>query len=418
MGSMIQLSVGNLQVDWGKNRGFTDQSALFQTSDVTLVPYYYVVEGSEYIDEAGETQWKITVEYKEGLSKPLLEVKDRIALLGHTIEHCRQEFLYLANLNDFDRELFEFSALKEALAAVDVSSIALPTSQGDEDFGEFFREQVFPKLGMRLPESDTRRVLFSAAEGMENLSSQSVLRLLAENPAAAKLPVIWAYKDLEDGGWASRDEFVHRLQPSERFLIVTEGSSDAAILKHALKILRPHIADFFDFIDMEEGYPFSGTGNLYKFIQGLISISIQNNVVVLFDNDAEGLFSFNRCSQLNVPANMKVLKLPDLEEFRSFQTVGPSGQHRLDINGQAAALECYLQLDDNACIRWSSFNANLNTYQGALINKDRYKNGFLSQQYRVENYDYKKIEAVLDMIFHACVVMKELQLTEELGRMP
>jgi len=42
MGSMIQLSVGNLQVDWGKNRGFTDHSGLFQTSDVKLVPYYYV----------------------------------------------------------------------------------------------------------------------------------------------------------------------------------------------------------------------------------------------------------------------------------------------------------------------------------------------------------------------------------------
>jgi hypothetical protein len=190
MGSMIQLSVGNLQVDWGKNRGFTDHSAFFQTSDVTLVPYYYVVEGSEYTDEAGGTQWKITVEYKEGLSKPLFEVKDRITLLGHTIEHCRQEFAYLANLNDFDSELFEFEALKVALATVDVSSIALPASQRDEDFGEFFREQVFPKLGMKLPEGDTRRVLFSAAEGMENLSSHSVLRLLAENPAAAMLPVI------------------------------------------------------------------------------------------------------------------------------------------------------------------------------------------------------------------------------------
>ncbi|NOJ47825.1 hypothetical protein HCN50_16485 [Bradyrhizobium sp. WSM 1744] len=407
---MIQLTVGNLQVDWGKNRGFTDHSAFFQTSDVTLVPYYYVVEGSDYVDEAGEMQWKIRVEYREGLSKPLLEVKDRIELLGHTIDQCHLEFIYLANQNGFDAEVFEFEALKKALSSVDVSSLAITVSQGDEDFGEFFREQVFPKLGMKLPEGETRRVLWSAAEGMENLSSHSVLRLLAENPAAATLPVIWAYKDVEEGGWAARDEFVHHLQASERFLIVTEGSSDAAILKHALRILRPHIADFFDFVDMEEGYPFSGTGNLYKFVQGLISISIQNNIVVLFDNDAEGLFSFNRCSQLNVPANMRILKLPDLDEFRSFQTIGPSGQHRLDINGKAAALECYLQLDENACVRWSSFNSSLSAYQGALINKDRYKNNFLDQRSRTIGYDYRKIEAVLNMIFQACVKMKELQV--------
>src|ERR1700682_373507 len=99
MGSMIQLSVGKLQVDWGKNRGFTDHSGFFQTSDVKLVPYFYVAEGSDYVDEKGEAQWKINIEHKEGLSKPLSEVKDRIELLGHTLEHCRREFMHLADLN-------------------------------------------------------------------------------------------------------------------------------------------------------------------------------------------------------------------------------------------------------------------------------------------------------------------------------
>src|ERR1700737_238122 len=46
MGSMIHLSVGRLEIDWGKNRGFSDHSGLFQTTDVTSVPYYYVKDGS------------------------------------------------------------------------------------------------------------------------------------------------------------------------------------------------------------------------------------------------------------------------------------------------------------------------------------------------------------------------------------
>ncbi|MBV8746638.1 MAG: hypothetical protein JO134_16495 [Xanthobacteraceae bacterium] len=72
---MIHLYVGNLQVDWGKNRGFTDHSGFFQANDVAAVPYYYVADGSEYVDANGETQWKLSVVYNEGLSKPLAEVK-------------------------------------------------------------------------------------------------------------------------------------------------------------------------------------------------------------------------------------------------------------------------------------------------------------------------------------------------------
>jgi hypothetical protein len=147
MGSMIHLYVGNLQVDWGKNRGFTDHSAFFQASDVAAVPYYYVADGSDYVDAKGETKWKLNVVYKEGLSKPLVEVKDRIELLGHTIAHCREEFMYLAGLNDFDSDVFEFDDLREALATVDVSSVALTASQGDEDFGEFFQGAGISQAG-------------------------------------------------------------------------------------------------------------------------------------------------------------------------------------------------------------------------------------------------------------------------------
>jgi hypothetical protein len=50
---------------------------------------------------------------------------------------------------------------------------------------------------------------------------------------------------------------------------------------------------------MDEGYPFSGTGSLFNFTKGLISIAIQNNVIVLYDNDVEGVFNFNRKRSLD-----------------------------------------------------------------------------------------------------------------------
>jgi hypothetical protein len=220
--------------------------------------------------------------------------------------------------------------------------------------------------------------------------------------------------DVEEGGWAKRSDFVKPLDQSKRFLIVTEGSSDAAIIKHALGILKPHIADFFDFVDMEEGYPFSGTGNLYKFVQGLISIAVQNNVVILFDNDAEGVMNFNRCTGLNVPDNMAILKLPDIEQFCDFDTIGPNGKHRANINGQAAAIECYLDLEVAAEVRWNNYNSKLDAYQGELIGKGAYVRNFLNQMSKNADYDYGRIALVLDMIVARCVKMREAFLDREL----
>jgi len=87
----------------------------------------------------------------------------------------------------------------------------------------------------------------------------------------------------------NESNFLGSLNQHQKLLIVTEGSSDSKIIQKALSILKPEYADFFRFIDMEEGYPFSGTRNLYRFCQGLVSIGILNRVVVLYDNDAEGV---------------------------------------------------------------------------------------------------------------------------------
>jgi hypothetical protein len=90
MGSMIHLAVGRLEIDWGKNGGFTDHSPLFQQSDLRQVPYYYVKEdGETYIDSSGQERYELFAEYKDGMSKPLGQVVDRIELLGHTLKTLR-----------------------------------------------------------------------------------------------------------------------------------------------------------------------------------------------------------------------------------------------------------------------------------------------------------------------------------------
>ena len=406
MGSMINLAVGRLEIDWGKNHRFPDHSQLFQPSDLAQVPYYYVDEDHPLNRDDGEDEYHIDTVFKDGLSKPLDQVIERINLLGYTINYARREFEYATRLNDFDSQKFSFEQLAKALATVDVHSISADY-YGDGDFGKFFPRYIFDRLGLAKIVDDPDYVWRHAGEGMDNLSAHTILQLLAQNPLVRGLPVSWQFADLEDEVLTQRDELVRSLDPRDRFLIVTEGSSDASIIKHALSLLKPHIADFFDFVDMNEGYPFTGTGNLYNFTKGLISISVQNDVVIIYDNDAEGVFSFNRTVKLNVPDNMRILKLPDLPEFQNFNTIGPSGKQRADINGRAAAIECYLDVGPNAVVRWNNYHKGLGVYHGELVNKRKAMKVFQALSDGSANYDFSKIAAVLDMIVSECTAMRE-----------
>ena len=63
--------------------------------------------------------------------------------------------------------------------------------------------------------------------------------------------------------WNSRPALVER----KRFWSLPKEAPH--ILKHALAVLRPEVADLFRFIDVSKGHPFPGTGTLIEFAEGL-----------------------------------------------------------------------------------------------------------------------------------------------------
>ncbi len=175
--------------------------------------------------------------------------------------------------------------------------------------------------------------------------------------------------------------------------------------------MRPHISDFFRFVDMEEGYPFAGTGNLYRFTQGLAGIGILNNTVLLYDNDAEGVAKWRDTQKLTLTPNMRPMKLPDLKALKQVMTVGPSGRRRANINQRAAAIECYLDLAQpglpEPVVRWGPYNKASETYHGELEHKTQYMKRFLDLRAADPAYDLSKIEAVLDAMVAECVAIAE-----------
>jgi hypothetical protein len=98
--------------------------------------------------------------------------------------------------------------------------------------------------------------------------------------------------------------------------------------------------------------------------------------------------------------------LPALERFRAFPAHGPEGLVSADINGRAAAIECYLDLEltgfPPAKVIWTNYKRELDVYHGVLEYKESYTKAFFAQtEETVANgsYEVDKLGAVLDAIF-------------------
>lgn len=423
MGTIITLSVGGIDLDWSKNFRGTDHGMLFQDGDRNRlhsdqIDYTYF-ENEDDSDLA---------EMERGFSRKLVDVVPRIELLGYTLERIEAEYNWAVKtateeqiaIDDVDGKDFKgflsFQKFAEFMKSVAIESLDDTfNSSIDKDsdkgvMGRFSDEDTKKQIPFYDPydsEAYSERSYFGCL--IRFLHPYSALRLLAKVPENLQANVVWQYGPLVSAGWAKEEEFEPNARRMQTFLIVTEGTSDISILKKAISLLRPGIEDLFRFIDVSERHPFSGTGSLVKFAEGLAKIDVHNQVVFLLDNDAEGYCAHKKISELALPPNMRATMLPSIDGLRSIPCQGPEGVVNSDINQRAAAIECYLDFNapglPDPLIRWTNFKKETNTYQGALQQKDDYAKAFYKQTSKdIENgsYDVSKLTYILDELFGIC----------------
>lgn len=392
MGSMITLRLGRLEVDWGKNSFFRNHSPLFSKSDLGVADYFYaddqVIEQPAYV-------------------RKLRRVVGRLELLGYSLDGCKKAYATaLSHVPDYyPKVTIDFDVFRSALCAVDLDRVRNDEYDADYDLGEFACYVLHDPEFNRVANSLSSGVTRDDGTFFENLDSYVTLRLLAENPANLDRDLVWGIHDVVEGGYIENTEVYEPLSDEGRFLIVTEGSSDSAILKASLPGVAPDVSDFFDFVDMKDNYPFTGTGSLVNFCKGLAAIKVQNKIVIVLDNDTAGNAAFQRLQSLKLPRNMRVIKLPYLEEFSRFATLGPSGNSMEDVNGRAVAIECFLDLnfgpDEVPAIRWTSYNHECGAYQGELALKDVYTKRFF-EGINQGNYNLAKLSLLWGHILQVC----------------
>ena len=394
MGSMITLRLGRLEVDWGKNAFFRDHSPLFNKADLAEAEYFYA-----------DDKVFVLPAYVRKLSR----VIPRLELLGLSLAGCRMAYAEALRHvpHYYPKVNIDFDAFHQALCAIDLDRVGNNEYDGDFELGELAKYVLSDPEFKRVSATFSGGVTRDDGTFFENLDPYVILRLLGENPASLKRDLVWGFHDVIEGGWVENDEVFTPLADESKFLIVTEGSSDSGILKTALPLVAPDVADFFNFVDMKDNYPFAGTGNLVNFCKGLAAIDAQNKIVVILDNDTAGQEALQGMQSLKLPRNMRTISLPYLDAFSRFPTLGPSGEALEDVNGRAVAIECFLDLAfgsrEPCAIRWTGFNSRRQAYQGELVAKERYAAAFFANV-TTANYDLSKLRLLWEHILQACAV--------------
>ncbi|WCL50699.1 HEPN/Toprim-associated domain-containing protein [Leptospira sp. GIMC2001] len=419
MGTSIELCIGNVSLSYSKNFMGEDYGYLFQEDDLfrrksDSIDY-------DYYDEHPEEKEEL-IEAEELYVRSLSRIIPRLEILGFTLEAARAEYQAIV---DEAVEMSSYSELEETgneyLTFEEFCSLACrypldDLKSGYIEYDTPDRDRI--SQGRFAADSDTfkriPRIGYNDSYWSETsflservciLSAESMLQIFALNKANEEIEVSWNFGPIVHAGWVEREAFQPRAQQRQKVLIATEGASDARILRRSLDVLRPDIADFFNFVDVDERHHFWGTGNLVKFAEGLLRIEVLNKVLFVFDNDAEGIDAFRRLENLKLPRNMRTMLLPDLMEFKTFATRGPEGVNLSDINGRAAAIECYLDLSLDQYpapqVTWSNFKKDINTWHGVLDFKESYSKHFYDQSentLRNGSYDISKLTKLLDAL--------------------
>lgn len=417
MGSYAECWLGDLLVASTKNDVDPGLMRLFRQSDKKMLPlesmdapaqlkrqFDYRNEDVD-LDEVGEKPELIYY------VAPVFVVEDRLNVLGYTLETARQAFdegligerakveawkrsreQEPSELNDF--LLNSYRSEQEVLSglSVDVWVTTLKdilSGSAESPLGNApSRVQSTEITGREWYEGPLKGTLLGYMLshewfGFPGPDTTAALRLTLEvYPEADHFiydvtDLIWTESASRDDDFVgyTTDISTEEMQSMAKVIVLTEGSSDAIMLQASIRLLYPHLADYYSFMEFDAMRVGGGAGNLAHLVKAFAGAGVVNKTIALFDNDTAGQSALRGLANIDLPEHLAALTLPPLESLRAYPTIGPSGRADMDINGMAASIELYLGEDvlsdgEGLChVQWTGYDAALQQYQGQVLDK-------------------------------------------------
>jgi hypothetical protein len=385
MGSYAECWLGRFYVGSTKNDVHPDLIGLFRSTDK------HVVRGRKHSMPFPMRHWLNTIEADEDVTTvfyraPVQIVRDRLELKGYTLDEAKSAFkvscrTHSEHYEGYDPPMKEhFAARAETLRTIEPDDWierlrAIRTENVDKPHQELAAQT---KSMFDIYESD-----WYGYEGPDlNVPLRLALEVCEEGDE-----FVYDLTDiiLQEYFSAESDFVANALVPASEFylsdskrIILTEGKSDTWIISESLKLLYPHLADYFAFMDFDVAKVGGGAGNLANIVKAFAGAGILNRVVAVFDNDTAAETAIRSLRDVRLPDHIQVMKLPDLPVLQKYPTIGPAGPAPMNVNGMAASIELYLGADslsdeqgELTPIQWTGYESGVGKYQGEVQSKDR-----------------------------------------------
>ncbi len=429
MGSYTELYIGNYWVHSTKSQVDSTIMTIFRESDKKI--FERKISERCYVDVEEEDKIETAYEYSSSVSNIIA----RLDIMGFSLQKVKRVFqeviereinrleerakvttyqslsdeylnrkVILGN-SSFEEWLLAFREIfDKSLHAYSIDSQTLPKEISLLKFILTEIDEYEPPYNF--PCSDIRYFLRAFLEvcPKENLVSQDITYLVHEG----------YYGKDEKVCEISIKELTQDYPVNEKIIILAEGSTDTNVLEKSLKLLYPHLSEYYSFMDFGLSNAQGSAGNLVNTIKAFVGSGISNRIIAIFDNDSAGFDAIRGLNKTSIPSNIRIMNYPNLEIAELYPTLGPSGLSNLDINGLACSIEIYFGKDilnidgELSPIQWKGYIDGVKKYQGEIMNKAKLQELFnekllkcVTDKTLIKTTDWSGINSILLEIFKA-----------------
>ena len=358
MSSYAKLMLGSLELGVTRNEIDPGLIWLFRPSDKhfecidwrnrELLSQYVQ---TEYLDDYDEDNQFTLVQYRCTVAV----ARDRLDIKGFTYDVAKAGFE--AGLRNDMQRLREYSirsnAFNERLQLLE----SLTLQDWLTAFSRIRKESLTADLLDDLSPSDVqmpllRYMLRESRDyfGFPGFDFRHFVRLIVEGVPVGE-QIVYDLSDLVEGGWVDEtDDLVAIAESlmnedfllSHRIIVLTEGETDKVFLERSLKLLYPHLSEyfhFFQFTGAKNPRAGGGAGELANLVRAFVAADVKHRILALFDNDTAAKSSLSNLDIDALPKNIAIRHYPDLEFTTYYPTLGPTGKEWMNVNGLAGSLE-------------------------------------------------------------------------------